>query len=91
MGSSSDFSLSSSKESLFSHAKAEYFDTVIMPIMVTKAANFEEQPTNIKATLDRLSKESVETDTQIMRQNEQIAELVKKLEKNSSEASNKVS
>jgi len=39
--------------------------------------------------LDRLSKESAEKDAQIKHQNNQIAELMKKLEKKSSEVSNK--
>jgi len=39
--------------------------------------------------LDGLSKESIEKDAQIKRQNEQIAELMKKLEKKLSETSNK--
>jgi len=57
--------------------------------MVTEAANVEEQLASMKATLDRLSRESAEKGTQIKRQNEQIAELMKRLEKKSSEASNK--
>jgi len=40
--SSSDSSLSSSKESLFLPAKAEFSDTVVMPVMVIEAANVEE-------------------------------------------------
>ena len=43
----------------------------------------------MKATLDRLLKESPEKDTQIKRQNDQIVELMRKLEKKSFEASNK--
>jgi len=43
----------------------------------------------MKATLDRLPRESAEEDTQIKCQNEQIAELTKRLAKKSSEASNK--
>ena len=87
--SSSDSSLAPSKGSLSSQAEAESSDTVIMPVMVTGATNFEEQLASMKATLDRLSKESAEKDAQIKRQNDQIAELMKKLEKKSSEASNK--
>jgi len=60
-----------------------------MPIMVTEAANIEEQLASMKATLDRLSRESAEKDAQIKRQNEQIPELMKRLEKKSLEASNK--
>jgi len=43
----------------------------------------------MKAKLDKLSKKSVEKDAQINHQKELIAELVKKLEKKSFEASNK--
>ena len=57
--------------------------------MVTAATDVEEQLASMKASLDRLSKESAEKDAQIKRQNDQIAELMKKLEKKSSEASNK--
>jgi len=87
--SSSDSSLSSSKESLFLHAEAESANTVIMLVMVTEAANVEEQLASMKAALDRLSRESAEKDAQIQRQNERIDELMKRLEKKSSEASNK--
>ena len=87
--SSSDSSLSTSKESTFFHAEAESSDTVVMPVMVTEAANVEEQLASMRTTLDRLARESAEKDAQIKRQNEQIAELMKRLEKKSSEASNK--
>ena len=60
--SSSDASLASSKGSLFSHVKIEFSDTVIMPVMVTAATNFKEQLASMKATLDKLSKESAEKD-----------------------------
>ena len=40
-----------------------------MPVMVTKAINLEEELANMKVTLERLSKESEEKDTQIKRQN----------------------
>jgi len=60
--SSYDTSLASSKGSLFSHVKIEFSDTVIMPVMVTAATNFKEQLASMKATLDKLSKESAEKD-----------------------------
>jgi len=87
--SSNDSSLSTSKDSLFFHAEAESSNTVVMPVIVTEAASVEEQLASMKATLDRLFRESAEKDTQIKHQNEQIAELMKRLEKKSSEASNK--
>ena len=45
--------------------ETESFDTVIMPIMVTEAANVEQQLASMKATLDDLSRESVEKHAQI--------------------------
>jgi len=72
-----------------SEIEAESSDTVIMPVMMTGAANLKEQLASMKATLDRLSKESAEKDAQIKRQNDQIAELTKRLEKKFSKTSNK--
>ena len=46
--SSSDSSLSSSKESLFLHAEVESSDTVVMPVMVTNATNIKEQRESMK-------------------------------------------
>ena len=57
--------------------------------MVTELTNIEEQLASMKATLDKLLKESVEKDAQIKLQNEQIADLTKKLKKQPIEASNK--
>jgi len=82
-------SVPSPKGGRMSEIEAKSFDTVIMPIMMTGAANLEEQLASIKATLDRLSKESAEKEAQIKCQNDQIAELTKRLEKKFSEASNK--
>jgi len=45
------------------------------------ATNIEEQLANTKATLERLTKESLEKDAQIKRQSEQIGTLMKKLKK----------
>ena len=87
--SSSDSFSTSSKKSLSVHAEVESSDTVIMLVMMTEAVNFEEQLASMKATLDLLSKESAEKNTQIKSQNEQIVELRKKLKRISSEASNK--
>jgi len=56
--SSSNSSTAAPKESPSSHVEVESSDTIIMPVMVTEAANIEEQLASIKATLDRLSKES---------------------------------
>jgi len=68
--SSSDSSLGLSKGSLSSHVEVESSNTVIMPVMVIAATNVEEQLASMKATLNRLSKESAEKDAQIKRQND---------------------
>jgi len=87
--SSNDSSAATPKESPASHVEVESFNTVVLPIMVIEATNIEEQLASMKATLDRLSKESVIKDAQIKCQNDPIAELIKMLEKKSSGASNK--
>ena len=56
---------------------------------MNQAMNLEEQLASMKATLERLCKESAQQDAQIRRQNKQIADLTKKLEKRPLEASNK--
>jgi len=67
---SSDLSAATPWESPASHVEVKSSDTVVMLVMVTEAANIEEQLAKMKATLDRLSKESAEKDAQIKRQNE---------------------
>ena len=57
------------RDSFFSHVEVESSDTGIIPAMVTETTNLEEELANIKATLERLSKESKEKDAQIKRQN----------------------
>jgi len=88
---SSNSSLLSSKESLFLHIEAESSDTVAMLVMITEAANIEEQLVSMKAILNKLLQESAERDAQIKRQNKQITDLTKKLEKRPIETSNKCS
>jgi len=48
---------------------------------MNQVMNLEEQLASMKATLERLCKESVQKDAQIKRQNKQIANSTKKLEK----------
>jgi len=60
-----------------------------MLVMVGETINMDEELANMKAILERLSKESKEKDAQIKRQNKQIADLKKKFGKRSSEVSNK--
>ena len=51
--------------------------------MMIGAVNFEKEFASMKATLERLSKESVEKNARIKRQEEHIAKLLKKLDKGS--------
>ena len=60
-----------------------------MPAMTIGAVNFEGEFTSIKATLERLSKESAEKDTRIKCQEEHIAKLLKKLDEGSCASSNR--
>jgi len=55
--------------------------------MMIEATSAKEQLGSMKATLDRVSKDSAEKDAQIKCQNKQIAKLMKKLEKKSSKTS----
>ena len=86
---SSKSSSPSPKGVRISETDAESSGIVIMPVMMIRAANLEEQLASMKATLDRLSKDSAENNAQIKCQNDQIAELMKRLEKKFSEAFNK--
>ena len=56
----------------------ESSNTVVIPSIVIKAVNLNEQLTNMKAILYKLLKESVENDTQINRQKKKIADLTRK-------------
>jgi len=85
---SSDSSPASPRE-LVVESETDSSNSVIMPAMVTEVTNVEEQLANMKSTLEWLTKESLEKDAQIKRQNEQIATLMKKLEKRLFEGSNK--
>jgi len=79
----------SSKESLFSHDETNSSNTVVMLVMVIEVTNIEEQLASMKATMDKLLKEGAQKDAQIKCQNKQIADLIKKLEKQPIESSNK--
>ena len=79
---SSDSHASPPKKVVFPQFKAESSQTIIMPAMMIGAVNFEEEfASNMKATLERLSKESAEKDARIKHQEEHIAKLLKKLDK----------
>jgi len=61
----------------------------IIVIMVIEAINLLEQVANMKTTMNRPLKETVERDSQINHQNKQIANLTNKLGKRPFETSNK--
>ena len=86
---SSDSSASSPGKAALSQYEAKSSHTVIMPPMMIGAVNFEEEFASMKATLERLSKESAEKDAQIKRQKEHISKLLKKLDKGPRVSSNK--
>ena len=86
---SSDSSASPPKEVVLPQSGVESSRTVIMPAMMIGAVNFEEEFANMKATLERLSKESAEKDARIQRQEEHISKLLKKLDKGSRASSNR--
>jgi len=86
---SSDSSASPSKKVVLLQSEVESSQTVIMPAMMIRAVNFEEEFASMKAMLERLSEESVEKDTRIKRQEEHIAKLLKKLDKGARASSNR--
>ena len=61
--SSSDSFSTSSKKSISFHAEVESSNAIIMLVMMTEVVKFEEQLASMKATLDRLSNDSVEKNT----------------------------
>jgi len=85
----SDSSASPPKKVVFPQSKAESSQTAIMPAMMIGAVNFEEEFASMKATLERLLKESAEKDARIQRQKEHISKLLKKLDKGPCESSNR--
>ena len=85
---SSDSSPPSPRE-LVVESETESSNFVSMPAMVMEATTVEEQLADMKATLEGLAEQNLEKDTQIKRQSEQIATLMKKLEKRLFESSRK--
>jgi len=86
---SSDSSALPPKKVVLPQSEAESSQIVIMPAMMIGVVNFEEEFASIKATLERLSKESAEKDARIKRQEEQIAKLLKRLDKGPRASSNR--
>jgi len=85
----SDSFASLPKRVVFPQSEVEWSQTAIIPAMMIGAVNFEEEFASMKATLERLSKESTEKDARIIRQEEHIAKLLKNLDKGPRASSNK--
>jgi len=64
----------SSDSSPTSPRDSQSSDSIIMPVMVTNAITLEEELTNMKVTLERLSKEREEKDAQIKRETMHIVD-----------------
>jgi len=86
---SNDSSASPSNKLVFPQSEAESSQTVIMPAMMIRAVNLEEEFTCMKVMLKRLFKESAEEDARIKRQEEHVAKLLKKLDKGQCASSNR--
>jgi len=86
---SNDSSASSLKKVVFPQSEVESSQIVIMPAMMIGTVNLEEEFTSMKAMLKTLSKESAEKDARIKRQEEDIAKLLKKLDKGPRASSNR--
>jgi len=78
---SSDSSSPSLKQVFQSETEAESSKTVVMPVMTIGTNNLEEEVAAIKAMLERLVKDSEEKEARIKLQEEKIARLTRKLEK----------
>jgi len=85
---SSDSS-ASPKKVVFPQSKAKSSQIVIMSAMMIGAVNLKEEFASMKAMLERLSKESVETDACIKRLEEHMAKLLEKLDKGLCTSSNR--
>ena len=64
-----------------SEAEVESSKTVVMPVMMTGTTTLEEEMANMKAILDKLTRENEEKEVRVKIQEEKIAKLTQKLEK----------
>ena len=78
---SSNSSLPSPKGTRLSETKAESFKTIVMPAMMTGSITLEDEMTNMKAILEKLTRESEEKGERTKLQDENIGKMTKKLEK----------
>ena len=79
-------SLPSPKGMHFSEIEADSSKTDITPTMMTGSTTLEEEMANMKAILENLTRESAEKEACIKFQEEKIARLTKKLEKQSTQS-----
>jgi len=86
---SSYSSVSPPKKVVFPQSEVQSSQIVIMLAMILGVVNLEEEFASMKATLERLSKESAEKDARIKRQEEHNAQLLKKLDKGLHASSNR--
>ena len=63
-----------------SEAEAKSSKTVVMPAMMTDTTTLEKEMANMKAILEKLTRESVGKEARIKFQEEKIAKLTRKLE-----------
>jgi len=64
-----------------SETEVESSKTFVMPAMMTSSTTLEEEMTNMKAILEKLTRESKEDEERIKLQEEKIAKLSRKLKK----------
>ena len=78
---SSSSSSPSPKGARMSETEVESTKTVVMPAMMTDATTLEEEMANMKAVLEKLTRDNEEKEARIKLQEEKIAKLTGKLEK----------
>jgi len=72
-----------------SEIEAESSKTVVMPTMMTDITTLEEEMANMKAILEKLTRENEEKEARIKFQQEKIAKLTRKLGKRPAQSSTK--
>jgi len=86
---SSNSSSLSPKGTRMSETEVESSKSIVMPSMMTGTTTLEEDMTNKKAILEKLTKDNEEKDVRIKLQEEKIAKLIKKLGKRLAQSSAK--
>jgi len=78
---SSNSSSHSPKGACMSETEVESSKSVVMPAMMTSTTTLEEEIANMKAILEKLTRDNKEKEAHIKLQEEKIAKLTRKLEK----------